>query len=235
MDDFLTSNRMLVAGVSAALGAICVALTGITASWWPLIVLGAGLVGYLLTPPSKQQQYIDQRDNEVDALVSDAKDLMRQARRKLPEQAAKRVEHIVGIIRHLAPELGVGAKAAAHLPALESVVTHYLPETIERYVAIPPQYRSLKRSDGSSATTMLVTQLDGLRAKLAQLDHSVAQDRLDELEQHGRYLESAYLKPADLGDLDLEHFRAILRADTDERESQRRTKRRGTQRRRHRN
>lgn len=214
MTSFFTSNRMLVAGVTATLGAIAVAFLGITDSWWPLVVLGAGCVGYLVTPPSKQQAYLDARDDQISQLVTTAKDLTRNARRNLPEKAARRVEHIAGIINHLAPELDVGGKASDHLAALESIVTNYLPETISRYVAIPPQYRSLKRPDGTSATTMLVEQLDGLRSKLAELDHSVAQDHLAELEEHGRYIESAYLKPADFGEIDLDEFREILKSKT---------------------
>lgn len=197
MVSFLASNRVLVGAVAAGLGAIAVGVLGITAGWWPLIVVGTGAIGYLVTPPSKQQQFVSGREDRVEDVVKKAQSLAQLANRQLSEDARKSVADIARIIEQVAPDLESGGKASDQFIAVEAVINDYLPDTIERFLEIPPAYRNTKNHQGKTPSFMLEAQLGGLQAKLRELEHSVVQGHVRELEEHGAFLQAAYLKPVE--------------------------------------
>jgi hypothetical protein len=68
----------------------------------------------------------------------------------------------------------------------------HLPELIERYERVPPEYRHQRDGEGLTVDERLVASLDAAREALDDLGSRLVQQDRDAFETQGRFIESRY-------------------------------------------
>jgi hypothetical protein len=178
----------ITVGVGLALDGI--GLTGLFIA--AALMLGAILlIGFKPTPAARPvAPYREDMPNR--AVVRRLQTLLARHSAGLPAPAAQRAQAI-----------------AAQLPMLESQVAEldpldplaqearrlagqHLPELIERYERVPPQYRRERDGDGMSVDERLVSGLDAARVAIDDLGRRLSKQEVDEFQTQGRFLESRY-------------------------------------------
>src|SRR5690606_10230718 len=124
------------------------------------------------------------------AVVQRLDSLLVRRRAALPAAAARRIDTI-----------------SAHLPLPESrlaepdipdplaqdarrLMGRHLPELVERYERVPPQYRAERDAEGLSVDDRLVAGLDAARTALDEIGRRLAREDVDAFQVQGRFIES---------------------------------------------
>jgi hypothetical protein len=113
----------------------------------------------------------------------------------LPAAAGQRISAIQAQLPMLEAQL-------ADMPLLDPLAQdarrlagQHLPELIERYERVPPQYRRERERDGLSVDDRLVAGLDAAKVAIDDLGRRMSRQEMDEFETQGRFLESRYQDP----------------------------------------
>lgn len=116
-------------------------------------------------------------------------------RGQLPAAAQQKVSAIQAQLPMLEAQL-------VDLPALDPLAQdarrlagQHLPELIERYERVPPQYRREREGDGMSVDERLVAGLDAAKVAIDDLGRRLSRQEVNEFETQGRFLESRYTDP----------------------------------------
>ncbi len=116
-------------------------------------------------------------------------------RGQLPAAAGQKVSAIQAQLPMLEAQL-------ADMPLLDPLAQdarrlagQHLPELIERYERVPPQYRREREGDGLSVDDRLVAGLEAAKVAIDDLGRRMSRQEMDEFETQGRFLESRYQDP----------------------------------------
>ena len=74
----------------------------------------------------------------------------------------------------------------------------HVPELIERYERVPPDYRSERDGEGLTVDERLVASLDAAQQALDELGRKLAREDMNAFETQGRFIESRYREDHDL-------------------------------------
>jgi hypothetical protein len=138
----------------------------------------------------KRVEYNDQLPTRT--LVQQLDSMLARRRAALPAPAARRVDAI-------SQQLPLLENKLAELDALDPLaqdarrlVGKHLPELIDRYERVPPQYRAERDGEGLTVDERLVAGLDAARQALDDIGVKLARNDLDAFETQGRFIESRY-------------------------------------------
>jgi len=129
----------------------------------------------------------DQVAASLDKLVSDV-------RPRVPAAILTPVESIRQSIVSILPTMGKGnATIDQNTYAIRQTALEYLPQTLTRYLSLPPAYRNtFPVQDGKTATQLLVEQLTLLDDTMKKVVANVLADDTQALLANGRFLSSKF-------------------------------------------
>lgn len=177
-----------------ALGTLALFFAGVIHNLWIEIVAGSYAIGYLATPESPKlesdlnaQMSSDQIAAALDKLVSDV-------RPRVPPAILTPVESIRQSIVSILPTMGKGNAAIdQNTFTIRQTAIEYLPQTLKRYLSLPPAYRNtFPVQDGKTATGLLVEQLTLLDETMKKIVANFLADDTQALLANGRFLASRF-------------------------------------------
>jgi hypothetical protein len=156
------------------------------------------LVAFAAWPAEpKRVQYNEQLPTGT--VVRQLDSLLVRERPALPPPAARRVDAISASLPLLESRLAEVDSLDPIAQDARRLMGKHLPELIERYERVPPEYRHQRDGEGLSVDERLVASLDAARTALDDIGVRLAQGDREAFETHGRFIESRYKDPGGLG------------------------------------
>ena len=116
-------------------------------------------------------------------------------RGQVPAAAGQRISAIQAQLPMLEAQLADMSLLDPLAQDARRLAGQHLPELIERYERVPPQYRREREGDGLSVDDRLVAGLDAAKVAIDDLGRRMSKQEMDEFETQGRFLESRYQDP----------------------------------------
>lgn len=172
-------------GVTGILVTLAVMLAGImTVGFWPRAATRP-------IPPYRE-------DMPSDAVARRLATLLGRQRAALPPAAGQRVDAMFRQLPLLEKQLATLDPLAPLAQDARRLMGEHIPELIDRYERVPPQYRRERDGEGMSMDDRLVSGLDAARVALDDLERQLARQDVDGFQTQSRFLESRY-KDGELG------------------------------------
>lgn len=194
---FLYSNKN-IAGCILGLAALGAFFAGIIHDYWPEIVAGLYGIGFLATPGQPQVEPASfeagMRADEVKARLAA---FVEKAGKLLPPDVMGIVQSLVTSIDAILPMLDDKSHGAGDqdIYTIRQTALHYLPETIETYLKLPPAYRNVQPvQDGKTAKALLYDQLSVLDSKMKEIATNLTTNDAQALLANGRFLRERFAK-----------------------------------------
>ncbi len=130
-----------------------------------------------------------QLERSLHALVSATRD-------EVPQDIFAKVEHIEEIILAVLPHIENINSSERDIYVIRQTVLEYLPEALENYRILPPEYANTKIiREGKTAHQLLIEQLDILESEISTIAARFPLEDAQRLLIHGRFLEDKFKKP----------------------------------------
>ncbi len=183
-----------VVGCALALAGLALFFTGIIEQWWLPIVLGLYAAGWLIAPGRGAAVEADIKEAaSQEALIEAMESLFQRARKKLPKEAVAKLEHILQMVRELAPKLFSGEVPLTQALSLSGTITRDLPETINHYLKLPPFFAAMTVvHDGKTPKQLFFHQLDLLDGQLVKIAEGIYRHDADAVVANGKFLEEKF-------------------------------------------
>jgi hypothetical protein len=189
---FLYSTSNIVGSFLGLIG-LLLFFTGVVKSYWPFIVMGLYGIGYFGTPRSEKLELAMRQDMDYANLKEQLDSLLRSVKKRLSQPVMERLESIKETLITLLPYLREMQRSDHQLHIIKSTATRYLPEMLEKYLALPPafaRFHSLK--SGKTPREELLEQLAILDNELKQILEDIHEKKTDDLAAHGRFLRDKF-------------------------------------------
>src|SRR3954464_3175423 len=128
--------------------------------------------------------------NQAVFLVLDS--LLVRKRSALPAPAARRIDAISQQLPLLESRLGQTEMLDPLAQDARRLMGKHLPELIERYERVPPDYRRERDGEGLTVDERLVQGLDAAKTALDELGRKLTREDMAAFETQGRFIESRY-------------------------------------------
>ncbi len=138
----------------------------------------------------KRVPYSDQLPTR--AVVQQLDSLLVRRRSALPAPAARRVDAISQQLPLLESRLAEVNLLDPLAQDARRLMGKHLPDLIDRYERVPPEYRHQRDGEGLTVDERLVASLDAAREALDDLGAKLVQQDRDAFETQGRFIESRY-------------------------------------------
>jgi len=179
-----------IAGTVLALGGLALYFFGIIKSYWPLIVSGLYLGGYLGWPRSEHLHLQLSNDLQEAQIGKELEELERKIKRRLPEELRDKVHSITQQIGELLPRVDDDPQ---HRHVLVQTATNYLPRMLEHYLNLPATFaRFHPMKNGKTARQLLLEQLTLLDEQLRHIALDLHQGDAEALLTHSRFLKEKF-------------------------------------------
>jgi hypothetical protein len=189
---FLYSTPNLY-GTLFALAGLVMYFLGIIGPFWPLIVFGLYLLGYVVAPRNPRVDLHVRNQRSAKELRAGLDRLLYTSRRRLPRDLYYKVKNIRDAIVDVLPSIPDLESSDPNVYTLRQTAAEYLPEALENYLALPPVYAKLQPiRDGKTARQLLGEQLDLLDQQMKEVVTELRRDDVDRLVIHGRFLKSKF-------------------------------------------
>ncbi len=192
---YLYSNKNIV-GSALGLAVLGAYFGGAIHDFWWEIVLGSYAIGALLVPA---QRGLDSAQIEMsltpDQVAASLAKLVTRVERTVPPDVFILVRQIVASIDGILPML---AAKAGQIPSddvftIRQTALHYLPETLDAYLRLPPVFRNVQPlQDGNTAKGMLVEQLTVLDGKMREVATNLLTNDAQALVANGAFLRDKF-------------------------------------------
>ena len=126
------------------------------------------------------------------AVVQRLGTLLSRNRAALPPAAAQRADAIQAQLPLLESRLETLNPLDPLAQDARRLMGQHLPELIDRYEKVPPQYRRERDGDDMSVDERLISGLDAAKSAVDDLARKLAEQDVDAFETQGRFLESRY-------------------------------------------
>ncbi|HJY78036.1 MAG TPA: hypothetical protein VKE95_15475 [Burkholderiales bacterium] len=195
---FLYGTPHIVGSVAALLGLALFFLGVIDRFWWAIVVaLYVG--GYLVVPRDDVAERVARAEMGEENLRERLAELISTARKRVPPEAAQRLESIRAHADALLPKLKElterGSLASSVQHDVLQTLTRYLPDTLAAYLRLPPAYAKLSRDrEGRTPAKLLNEQLRLLEENLDRAVQEAYAEDVSRLEVQGRFLSEKYPK-----------------------------------------
>ena len=178
-----------ILGSSLALIGLALFFTGIIKSYWLFIVLGLYGIGYLAAPrPEELSLKLEQAWDEAE-LRAKLAELSMQARRALPEGAAKTVARIEQSILDILSQSDTIGGQPFQLQIVRQTVNDYLPTVLQTYAKLPKAFAHIHPvRDGKTAQQLVEDQLNLIETELKTILVDLSKNDAQALVVHGEFL-----------------------------------------------
>ena len=155
------------------------------------------LLGRVLTPRATRFEVALQNRYTADEIRDRLAGLVAQARPLLPAEMMRTLEAVQASVHEVLPALAAaGPGFDEGLFTVRETVLRYLPETLSRYAALPPLYRTTHAvQNGKTPKQLLAEQLALLDAQMRQVVANVAAADTQALLANGRFLKDKFDQP----------------------------------------
>lgn len=151
-------------------------------------------IGFRPEPAAKPVPAFSE-DMSNKAVVQRLGTFLSRHRGQVPAAAGQRISAIQAQLPMLEAQLADLAPLDPLAQDARRLAGQHLPELIERYERVPPQYRREREGDGLSVDDRLVAGLDAAKTAIDDLGRRMSRQEMDEFETQGRFLESRYKDP----------------------------------------
>jgi hypothetical protein len=199
----LTAWGRKLANVGMALGVLIAATLVFGVVVGPIGLTGLFVVGALMFlalilfsvwPADRAASVKFKEDMPNEAVVRRLDKLLVQHRREVPRLAAQRLDAISNQLPLIEARLSETNILDPIAQDARRLLGKHLPELLERYVRVPPAYRSERDGEGMTVDERLVAGLDAAENAIDDLSRKLAHEDLSAFETHGRFIESRYVK-----------------------------------------
>jgi hypothetical protein len=163
-----------------------------------VIALAVAAVGLLLFFGG-EKPIVDYREDMPNAAVVQRLDnLLAVKRPALPAPAASRIDAISRQLPLLENRLAQTEILDPLAQDARRLMGKHLPELIERYERVPPDYRRERDGEGLTVDERLVQGLDAAKTALDDLGRKLTREDMAAFETQGRFIESRYKEDGSL-------------------------------------
>lgn len=161
--------------------------------YWPLIVLGlyvfGWLVGYIFENNDADLHFKNALTEEQ--IKSELEDLLKKIKKRIPKEAYEHVVNIKKAVVTVIPQLLAKKGIGNHdLYTVKKTVFDYLPETLENYLRLPSVYSKVhKLSNGKTADCLLIEQLTVIDTTMQDIVQNIYAEDANQLMANQRFLE----------------------------------------------
>ncbi len=117
---------------------------------------------------------------------------LRASGSRLPVEVLPRFGQIEDVVLPLLAHVARNAPSVEEEIAVQALLVDYLPTTVNRFLALNPQFVDERRADGRSSVDDLVDQLVALHAAARDLSRAIALHDAADLEAQGRFLRAKF-------------------------------------------
>jgi len=183
-----------VVGCALALVGLGLFFSGVIEDWWLPIVLGLYAAGWMIAPGRADAIEADIKEAaSQESLIEAMESLFQRSRKKLPKEAVAKLEHILRMVRELAPKLFSPDVPLPQALSLAGTITRDLPETINHYLKLPPFFAAMTVvHDGKTPKQLFFHQLDLLDGQLEKIAESLYRNDADAVVANGKFLEEKF-------------------------------------------
>lgn len=163
----------------------------------PLITVGAAIAsyvgGFLIASPTKHLITVNLADSNEEKLIEQSIKVLEQQIRDhqnaLPDSIQQSVNGILGTLKDLLPRWKEMDSYGDQKFTVNSIITDYLPNTLNTYLALPKSYlvRTKKDAEGN-----ILKQLSLLQKTVDEIQDNVYKGVEQKIEEQGRFLESKF-------------------------------------------
>lgn len=165
----------------------------------PVILVVAGVAGYFggffLAKPSQDLiEFSSSKSDEEAATEENIHKLAKQMhthRGALPDAINSKVDGILDTLTDILPHWKSMASFEDQKFVVNSIITDYLPNTLNSYLALPKSYLARNKRDTESR---IIKQLDILQMSLNEIQDNVYAGVERKIEDQGRFLEERFTK-----------------------------------------
>jgi hypothetical protein len=193
---YLYSNKN-IAGCVLALAALGAYFGGLIHNFWPEIVVGAYGIGALATPgPPQVDAGAFESSLSPEEVARSLSAFVAKIGKLVPADVFALVQSIVGSISGILPMLtGTRGLTDQDSYTIRQTALHYLPETINAYLQLPPAFRNLQPvAEGKNAKQLLVEQLTVLDGKMKEIAQNLVSNNAQALLANGQFLRDRFSK-----------------------------------------
>lgn len=192
---YLYSTRNVIASALGLTGLILFFI-GLIKSFWLAIVVGLYACGYFLTPRQNEFELQLSQELDLESMHQALDEISRKIESRVMPEILERVESIKIMIIDLLPRLRSLKSCDDQVFIVRQMALHYLPETLENYLNLPPAYaRFHPVRDGKTPKELLMDQLTLLEKEIREVTENVNRNDLDKMIAHGRFLDERFRKP----------------------------------------
>lgn len=151
------------------------------------------LIFFSVWPTERRRKVAPFRDDMPNqAIVRRLDDLLHNYRGALPAPAAVQAEQIGRQLPLLESRLAELDTLDPLAQDARRLMGRHLPDLIERYERVPPQYRHERDGEGLTVDDRLAAGLDAANEALRELGAKLAREDVDALHVQGRFIETRY-------------------------------------------
>jgi len=189
---FLYGNKNLAGCLLALLG-LGLFFGGVIEDGWLPIVAGLYAAGWLAAPTNRRVEFALQDESRNDALADSLDDLVRSARRRLPQEAVQILAGIRETVEGLRPRLSDGSLSIEQRATLTQAVLRDLPQTVSNYARLPAAYANVHVVEqGKTCRQLLLEQLRILDTQMKKIADSIFRGDADALIVNGNVLREKF-------------------------------------------
>ena len=189
---FLYGNKNLV-GCLLALVGLGLFFGGFIEDWWLPIVVGLYATGWLATPTNRRIEFALHDESQQEALCESLDELLRKARRRLPQEAMEILAGIRETVDGLRPRLFDGSLSIEQRATLTQAVLRDLPQTVSNYMRLPTAYATMHVVEqGKTCRLLLLDQLRILDTQMKKIADSIFRGDADALIVNGNVLREKF-------------------------------------------
>jgi hypothetical protein len=188
-----------VARVGVAIGAISIAtiVVGLITpigmfGFLAAVGLAIGIAALLVFMPGEQRARAPSADLPNGEMVQRFDSYLYRTRSALPAPARAEIDAISARLPSLRPSLERVQALDPKAQDARRLMSIHLPGLVDRYLAVPPEFRREKDSEGLTVDQRLVDGLAAARTALDEISQDLAKSDLDAFETQGRFIKSRY-------------------------------------------
>ena len=192
---YLYSGRNIVASSLCLIG-LGLFFAGFIKAFWPLIVGGLYVAGYLVTPRPPQFDFQLSQELDLKALEESLEELATKIKQRVSPEVLSKVESVKSMIIDLIPRLSDLRSCDEQVFIVRQMALSYLPETLENYLNLPKAYaRFHPVREGKTSREILIDQLGLLENEIMQITENLNRNDTQKMLAHGQFLEERFQKP----------------------------------------
>lgn len=154
------------------------------------VALTLGIRGMRRMQPNTGKPFSETMPNAQ--VVQTLDSFLHRRRAALPEPAVRRADAIAQQLPLLESRLQEVNPLDPLAQDARRLMGKHLPELIERYERVPPQYRQERDGEGMTVDDRLSASLEAADAALKEIGLKLAKQDMDAFETQGRFIESRY-------------------------------------------